>query len=94
MCRAARAFAPRTCSRRPNAVRDIRNQTTIAAAPAIKTPTWIRVPGMAGSIAAKSRTLVCGTLEEKSWNGPLMRIPARLMPMNVIISVVMISFSS
>ena len=35
---------------------------------------------------------VSGTLDEKSWNGPLTRMAARLMPMNVIISVVMISF--
>ena len=45
---------------------------------------------MLGSIFV--RTAVCGSGVVESWNGPLIRMLARSMPMNDIISVVMISF--
>ena len=55
-------------------------------------PTWIRVPGMFGSILFRGSTRVCGIVTVWSWNGPLMRMFATSTPMNDIISVVMISF--
>ena len=51
-----------------------------------------RVPGMFGSILSNGSTLVCGMFTVGSWNGPLTRMFARSIPMNDIISVVMISF--
>ena len=52
------------------------------------------MPGIDGNNAVKSNARVCGVVVDGSWNGPLTRICARLMPMKVIISVVMISLSS
>ena len=102
MWRAERIEAPSTWRRSPSEVRLIRNQTTRAAATATSRPTWTpgqrreadSVPGIDGSSAVKSNARVCGVVVVGSWNGPLTRICARLMPMKVIISVVMISLSS
>ena len=58
------------------------------------TPMSTLVPGIDGSIRLEGITLVCGMLTAGSWNGPLTRMFARSMPMNDIISVVMISFVS
>ena len=58
-------------------------------------PTWIRVPGRLGSIGIERIVRVCGTWTMvKSRNGPLMRICARLIADELIISVVMISLVS
>ena len=52
------------------------------------------MPGIDGSNALKSNARVWGVVVVGSWNVPLTRIPAKLMPMKLIISVVMISLSS
>ena len=74
-------------------MRDITYQVTTAPTPATMTPTWMRVPGIVGSRFVNGIALVCGTFEATSWKGPLMRMFARLIPMKVIISVVMISLT-
>ena len=51
------------------------------------------VPGIDGSSALKSNARVWGVVVVGSWKVPLTRIPAKLMPMKLIISVVMISLS-
>ena len=48
---------------------------------------------MVGSRFVKGIAFVCGTFDARSWKGPLMRMFARLIPMKVIISVVMISLT-
>ena len=53
----------------------------------------MRVPGIVGSRFVNGIALVCGTFDAMSWNCPLMRMLARLIPMKVIISVVMISLT-
>ena len=45
-----------------------------------------------GNIFSRGITCVCGSGVVGSWNGPLIRMLARSMAMNDIISVVMISF--
>ena len=52
----------------------------------------MRVPGIEGSILSNGTTAVWGRGVVGSWKGPLIRMLARSIPMNDIISVVMISF--
>ena len=59
---AARGFAPSTSSRVPNEVRERMTWTTTATASAIRTPTWIRVPGRFQSRRLTSIGWVCGTI--------------------------------
>ena len=69
----------------------MRYQTRNAPAPATSTPTWMRVVGMTGRKSSKASDLGLGHVRREVRNGPLMRMLARLMPMKLIISVVMIS---
>ena len=51
-----------------------------------------RAGDRAAAASSNGIALVCGTFDAGSWNGPLIRMLARSMPMKDIISVVMISF--